>query len=45
MNYLNVEEFLILYIISVSSRQQLTMIFFVQLILLVKKSRPTGVSV
>lgn len=45
MNYLNVEEFLILYIISVSSRQQLTMIFFVQLILLVKKSRPTRVSV
>lgn len=45
MNYLNVEEFLILYIISVSSRQQLTMIFFVQLVFLVKKNRPTGVSV
>lgn len=45
MNYLNAEEFLILYIITVSNRQQLTMIFFMHLILLLKKDRPTGVSV
>lgn len=45
MNYLNAEEFLILYIITVSNRQQLTMIFFMHFILLLKKDRPTGVSI
>lgn len=45
MNYLNAEEFLILYITTVSNRQQLTMILFMHFILLVKKNHPTGVSV
>lgn len=45
MNYLNAEEFLILYIITVSNRQQLTMIFFMHFILLLKKDLPTGVSI
>lgn len=45
MNYLNAEELLILYTITVSNRQRLTMIFFMHFILLVKKNRPTGVSV